>query len=190
MKKKAIVVEVLFVFIIFIIIVFVFKNNNEESMEKTNNSEIIDNKSNELIDNKKELSIEKGILKSIEDISLHDIDGKESNYLFTYNGVEFTVKYTKDNWKIYNSYLITNSNDMEIICNALLDIHPIHGKDKTSYRTAQDMVYEWEQHNVAYVIIPSGSKWNNMAKDVDFNPEDQGRSLEEMFDLRVKKNTQ
>lgn len=161
-------------------------SNEDNSLVNKENDEF-DLKSKELKENDEELNIENGLLISTEDIYLHDVDGKETNYVFTYCDCEFNAKYTKDNWKIYNSYLITNRLDMEIICKALIDIHPIHGIDKISYRTPEDMAYEWEQHNIAYVLIPKGSKWNNMAKDVDFNPSDQGKSLEEMYQLRVKK---
>lgn len=127
------------------------------------------------------------ILKSTEDIQLKDADGNGKNYLFTYNDERYTAIYTKDNWKIVNSYKITNENDMAIICQALIDVHPIHGKDMTSYRTVDDLVYEWKQHNTAYKILPDDNPWKSNAKDVDLNPEDQGRTLEEMYEARTGK---
>ena len=127
----------------------------------------------------------KGILSSTADINLHDIDGKETNYIFTYNNEDFSAKYTKDNWHITDSYKITNKSDLAIICQALIDVHPIHGKDMKSYRTVDDLVYEWQQHNLAYMFLPNDNSWKLHAKDVDLDPADQGRSLEEMYEART-----
>jgi hypothetical protein len=73
---------------------------------------------------------------------------------------------------------------MRIICEALIEIYPIHGKDYVSYRTPEDMVYEWSQHNLAYNILSEDNSWRSHARDVDFDPEDQGRSLYDMFMAR------
>ena len=124
-------------------------------------------------------------LRSTKDINLRDLDGKKTNYTFTYKNEEFSAKYTKDNWHIKDSYKITNKNDLEIICQALIDVHPIHGKDMKSYRTADDLVYEWQQHNLAYSFLPDDNLWKSHAKDVDLDPADQGRSLEEMYEART-----
>ncbi|MBP3274595.1 MAG: hypothetical protein J6L93_06295, partial [Butyrivibrio sp.] len=85
-----------------------------------------------------------GILKSAADIELTDTDGNGKNYHFYYAGDDFTAIYTTDNWKVKNSYKIHSEADMIIICQALIDEHPVHGKDMESYRTAEDMAYEWE----------------------------------------------
>lgn len=125
------------------------------------------------------------VLKSSKDINLHDTDDKKTNYVFTYKGENFNAKYTKDNWKIYNSYKITNGQDIAYICKALMDVHPIHGKDMKSYRTIDDLVYEWKQHNLAYNMLPDDNSWKSHAKDVDLDPADQGKSLAEIYEART-----
>lgn len=125
------------------------------------------------------------VLKSSKDINLKDIDGKGTNYVFTYKGENFNAKYTKDNWKIYNSYKITNGQDIAYICKALIDVHPIHGKDMKSYRTVDDLVYEWQQHNLAYNLLPDDNSWKSHAKDVDLDPADQGKSIAEIYEART-----
>lgn len=125
------------------------------------------------------------VLKSSKDINLRDIDGKKTNYVFTYKDEDFSAIYTKDNWKIKNSYKITNGQDIAYICKALIDVHPIHGKDMKSYRTVDDLVYEWQQHNLAYSLLPDDNSWKSHAKDVDLDPADQGKSLAEIYEART-----
>lgn len=125
------------------------------------------------------------VLKSTRDINLRDTDGKKTNYLFTYKNEDFTAIYTKDNWKIKNSYKITNGQDIAYICKALIDVHPIHGKDMKSYRTVDDLVYEWQQHNLAYNLLPDDNSWKSHAKDVDLDPDDQGKSIAEIYEART-----
>lgn len=124
-------------------------------------------------------------LSSAEDIDLHSVDGGSTNYVFTYNGEDFKAKYTRENWRITDSYKISNYEDMLIICQALLDEHIVHGRDMVSARTAEDMVYEWLQHNIAYAVLPEGSSLKQHAKNVDFDPEDQGKSYEELYEDRT-----
>ena len=133
-------------------------------------------------------SSQDGILSSTEDINLTDTDGNGKTYVFTYDGEEFSAVYRADNWKIVDSYKINNSADMTIICQALIDVHQVHGKDMVSYRTADDMVYEWEIHNVAYAYLSDDETLSAKARDVDFNPEDQGRTLEEIYYARTGKH--
>ena len=76
---------------------------------------------------------------------------------------------------------------MKVICQALLDIHQIHGKDMISYRTAEDLVREWIQHNLAYELLSKNSPWKENAKDVDFDPKDQGKSIIDMYKSRTNK---
>lgn len=109
-------------------------------------------------------------------------------YEFNYNSKVYTAQYTKDNWKIINSYEINNKKDMIAICQSLIDIFPIHGKDMISYRTAEDMAYEWIQHNLAYKLLPETSNWKENVKDVDLNPEDQGKDLLELYKERINGN--
>ena len=118
------------------------------------------------------------LLESTEDIALTETG--EGSYTFTYAGEAFNAYYTPDNWKIIDSYKITDKSDMTIICEALSDIHPIHTSDYQGYRTPEDLAYEWEQHNTAYNILPDSSKWKANCKDVDLDPKDQGKSFLEM----------
>ncbi len=120
------------------------------------------------------------LLHSAEEL---DLSRDGDTVYFTYNGESFKAVYTPDNWTIYDSYRVRNSKDMAIICEALSDIHPIHGNDMVSYRTADDMAYEWLQHNIAYEFLPDSS-YKQSAKDVDLDPYDQGKSLEELFSSR------
>jgi len=124
------------------------------------------------------------LLTSKEDIALTEIG--EGSYTFTYNGEQFTAIYTPDNWKIIDSYRIRSKADITLICEALTDICPIHTSDYTDYRTPEDLAYEWEQHNIAYDLLPDSSEWKAHAKDVDLNPEDQGKSFIDMASDRLK----
>ena len=127
------------------------------------------------------------LLSSVTDLNFHSTDAAGSKYVFTYGDEEFSAVYTPDNWKIIDSYKIDNEKDMLLICQTLIDEHPIHGSDMTSYRTADDMVYEWLQHNILYEMLPSDSHWIQNAKDVDFDPQDQNKSYEELYERRTGK---
>ena len=129
----------------------------------------------------------KPLITSASDLDFHCIDLSTGKYTFTYNGEVYTATYIPDNWKIIDSYKINNEHDMTIICQALIDEHPIHGADMSSYRTADDMVYEWFQHNLLYEMLPSDSQWIQHAKDVDFDPKDQNKSFEELYEDRTGK---
>jgi hypothetical protein len=126
-------------------------------------------------------SIQSGLLTSAEDIALTAQDDQGKNYTFTYDNKEYTAIHTTDHWKIKNSYDINIEADMYIICQALIDLHQIHGKDMVSYRTADDMVYEWEVHNLAYAMISDDDPMKSHVQDVDFDPQDQGCSYEEIY---------
>ena len=128
-----------------------------------------------------------GILKSAADIELTNTDGEGKNYRFYYAGEEFEAIYTPDNWKVKNSYKIHSEADMIIICQALIDEHPVHGKDMESYRTAEDMAYEWQIHNMGYAFFSDDENLRNKAKDVDFDPKDQGLTIEEFYESRTGK---
>lgn len=127
----------------------------------------------------------KAVLTSASDIGLTNYDGIGEKYFFTYRGQEFRAWYQTDCWTIFDSYKITNNHDMKIICQALIDVHPVHGSDLSSYRTAEDMAYEWEQHNLAYKYLPEDSPWLESAMNVDLDPQDQGRSFEEIYEDRT-----
>jgi len=128
-----------------------------------------------------------GILKSAADIELTDTDGNGKNYHFYYAGDDFTAIYTPDNWKVKDSYRVHSEADMIIICQALIDEHPVHGKDLVSYRTAEDMAYEWQIHNMGYAFFTDDENLRNKAKDVDFDPKDQGLTIEEFYESRTGK---
>ncbi len=139
---------------------------------------------NGISNNKKEND---GILKSIEDIDLQDEDGKGRNYSFRYNDEKYEAIFVKDTWKIYDSYKIINRADMAIICEALINVHPIPSKDRESFREVEDLVYEWHQHNIAYRFLAEDNAWKKSAKDVDLDPEDQGRNIQEIYEARTGK---
>ena len=118
-----------------------------------------------------------------EAFELYDVDGEETNFILIYKGEEFIVLHEEDNWRIYNSYKITSRTDILAICQALIDIHPIHGKDMISFRTAEDMTDEWVKHNFVYSILSKGN-WKDCAGTVDLDPKDQGATLIGMYEMR------
>ena len=130
----------------------------------------------------------KSLLLSPADIGLHTVDDWRQDwgqyYAFVYDGEQFSVYYEPDTWKVFDSYKITDHGDIVTICQALLDEHPIHGSDLQSYRTAEDMAFEWEQHNLAYRLLPDSSSWKESAQNVDLDPEDQGKTFAEMYASR------
>lgn len=119
----------------------------------------------------------------IDSIKITDTDGKGTDYEFTYAGEKYTAKFTvfangKENWRINGSYRVRNRHDMIVICNALLDIHKVHGRDMVSWRNAEDMADEWQLHNIAYDYLPEGRS-KQRAADVDFDPDDQYKTFTE-----------
>lgn len=134
------------------------------------------------------ISEETGILTSTSDINLTDTDGSGTNYTFVYDSETYKAVYRTDNWTIFDSYKINNMADMTIICQALIDTSPVHGRDMQSYREASDMAYEWMQHNVAYMALPDDSPLKSHAKDVDFDPEDQNKTFDEIYKDRTGKD--
>lgn len=112
-------------------------------------------------------------MMQILSLNLHCVDNIYSKYKFTYNGKEYTAEYTTDNWKIRNSYEITEMSDMVLICSLLKDRHPIHNKNYTGWRTAENMANEWDAHNFAYCVDLFGL-WHNHTKDVDIDPTGDG----------------
>ena len=152
----------------------------EDDSSDSNNEENLESESTEANESE-------SLLTSAADLNFHCVDSNAGKYAFTYNGEDYTATYIPDNWKIINSYKINNEHDMTIICQTLIDEHPIHGADMSSYRTADDMVYEWFQHNLLYEVLPSDSQWIQNAKDVDFDPNDQNKSFEELYEDRTGK---
>lgn len=119
-----------------------------------------------------------------EDLKISTTDNK--NYTFIYKNETFNAIYTTDNWKIVDSYKINKKEDMIVICSALIEKHPVHGKDMVSYRTPEDMAYEWQQHNLIYYMLPEGHEFKDNAKDVDLDPADQGKAMLEMYEDRIE----
>ena len=153
-------------------------NNNEKAGNSGNSSE------NESSSKSGESA---GILTSTADINLTSADGGTKNYTFTYDGETYKAKHTADHWTIYDSYKINSKSDMMIICQALIDLYPVHGSDMVSYRTAEDMTFEWQQHNIGYIFLGEKSEWASHLKDVDFDPADQGKSFDEIYKDRTGK---
>jgi hypothetical protein len=113
------------------------------------------------------------------------VDDTGANYALEYGDEVLEVYYQPDVWSVYGSYRITNHDDLVTICQMLVGEHPIHGRDYESYRTAEDMAYEWEQHNYAYELLPADSPWRESVSNVDLDPEDQGKSLRELYKDRM-----
>ncbi len=128
-----------------------------------------------------------GILKSAADINLSSADGGTKDYTFVYGGETFNATHTADHWTIYDSYRINSKSDMMIICQALIDLYPVHGSDMVSYRTAEDMTIEWQQHNIGFIILKDQSEMASHLKDVDFDPADQGKSFDQIYKDRTGK---
>ena len=104
------------------------------------------------------------------------------------------AKWDKDeeSWKIENSYLINNEDDMYKICTVLYNLHPVPiTKNSNEYRTVDDMVYEWQEHNKGYLYskrLPNGKLKNKgigATMDVDINPGDQGKNVYQLMWERI-----
>lgn len=119
-------------------------------------------------------------------IELTDMDGNKINYSFIYNNEEYFAWYKEDTWHIVDSYKINNEEAMSKICEVLIEEHPIPSRDRKSYREVDDLVYEWKQHNIIYDVLPDDNKWKSNAKDVDLDPDDQGKSFKELYESRIK----
>lgn len=152
-----------------------------DSKNKTGDT---DNSSNSATDSSGESA---GLLTSTVDINLTSADGGTQNYTFVYDGETYKAKHTADHWTIYDSYKINSKSDMMIICQALIDLYPVHGSDMVSYRTAEDMTFEWQQHNLGYIFLGEKSEWASHLKDVDFDPADQGKTFDEIYKDRTGK---
>lgn len=135
-----------------------------------------------------ELPVGRGVLSDTDEISLVNASGNGTDYTFTYKGERFDAVYDKrGSWKIPDSYRITSTEDMIIICEALNTEHPISGQDRVSVRTARDMAFEWMLHDIAHELVPEDSSTGETIKDVDLDPDDQNRTLIELFEMRTKK---
>ena len=124
-------------------------------------------------------------LSSVDDVVLVPTDDYACGYVFNYGGEEFIAYFDTYSWRVYDSYKITNHSDIVTICQALINVHPVYGADWESLRTAEDMAYEWEQHNLAYQLLPANSHWREDAKNVDLDPYDQGKSFSDIYASRT-----
>lgn len=156
----------------------------KKATDSENKTGDTDNSSNSEADSSGESA---GLLTSTADINLTSADGGTRNYTFVYDGETYKAKHTADHWTIYDSYKINSKSDMMIICQALIDLYPVHGSDMVSYRTAEDMTFEWQQHNIGYIFLGEKSEWASHLKDVDFDPADQGKSFDEIYKDRTGK---
>ena len=179
---KKIFIIILIILLVIVIILAMYKNsvNNSNNVQtndiSSNDENLVEYDNNEIV-------------ATIQNIEIKQLDNTGTNYTFIYNNENFYAIYSKDNWKIIDSYKIKNTEDMAIICESLIDIYPIHGSDMVSYRTIEDLVKEWVQHNLAYEILSKDSPWKESAKDVDFNPEDEGKNIIDMYKSRINKNS-
>jgi hypothetical protein len=186
MIKKIIKFFMLIIFILILLaagFVYNFIKNNDIHIDKDKAISKVKEYSNKVKNSN--IVSENKTKPTIEKINI--VNQGDNNYTFTYSGETFKVKYSKNNWRIYNSYKITNSEDMKVICQGLIDIHSIPGKDYKSNRTAEDMTHEWIQHNIAYNVLPEDNKFKDNAKNVDFNPEDQGYTFKDFYESRTGK---
>lgn len=122
-----------------------------------------------------------GLLADPEDIDLTMADEYGERYTFWYDGEVFSVYYEPGCWKVYDSYRITNPDDITIICQALLDEHEVLRVDGESPRTAEDMAYEWQQHNLAYHYAPADSSLRERAASVDLDSGGADKDWSELF---------
>lgn len=150
-----------------------------------------------------------GSTLSEEDLVLAQSLENENVYTFSYGGETYTAKYTPNgaNWQIVNSYKITNTKDMLVICEALSRLHPIKGC-LTPYRAAADMVDEWVIHNHVYSELQRMAASTNFfikqaisalsgkfgqaiesTQSVDINTPDQGKTEMEFLDERIGSST-
>ena len=128
----------------------------------------------------------KNRLQSTDDINLRAAGG--GYYYFTYNGEDYKALYSYSTWTIYDSYKITNKKDIKIICQALSDEHQVPSRDGQSYRTVDDMAYEWDQHNKIHMIAPDGSRTKERTRNVDLDPEDQGKTYKDYYNENLRNN--
>lgn len=185
MKKKVIITITVLIIFCVTLITFIYKNKDipQSKLDVAVSTVIAKFKVNEKVEEQpKEQEDEFNI-----EIQLKDLDGKQTTYSFEYKGYIYTAIFKNGCWKIIDSYKIKNSNVMNAICEELIKAHPVLGKDRITYRTAGDMVYEWVQHNLAYSMLSDKSEFKASAKDVDFDPEDQGRTFMEIYEDRTGK---
>ena len=192
MKKK--IFKYLLIMKLLVSMLFLFvgcKNNISQKYNEVKNkvpNEVVESEyTNPFVFLEKTYKEGESYISSGDDISLKNTDSNKKNYTFVYNNETYTAVYTKDNWHIIDSYKIRNKQDITIICGELIKEHQIHGADMKSYRSADDMADEWIYHNIAYDYLPEGNSWKKHAKDVDLNPEDQGKSIEELYNDRINK---
>ena len=122
---------------------------------------------------------------SLSETELELTETDDDIYAFSYGGETFTAQYTPyigGNWKVVDSYKITNRADMVIICERLLKLNKVRGRI-TRWRTAKDMADEWEIHNRGYSLALAYSMEGAAArlKDVDMDKKDQGKTFDDFL---------
>ena len=114
-------------------------------------------------------------------LSYDGSDDYADNYSFIYGDETFTAHYTPylgGDWKIVDSYRITDRGDMVVICEALLKENKVSGRI-TRFRTAKDMADEWVIHDQGYTLAKAYSMTDAVRrlKDVDMDKKDQGKTF-------------
>lgn len=103
----------------------------------------------------------------------------EFNYKVNNKSKVFTAIYTPNNWKIKDSYLITDMDDMVLICSLLKNYHAIPNKEYSGMRSAENMANEWDAHNHVYYTFG----FEDHTKDVDIDPSDDGMTRDNWLDF-------
>ena len=106
--------------------------------------------------------------------------------------INATWNESDQSWKIKDSYLITNEKDMYKFCEILYNCHKVPtALNSNEYRTVDDMVYEWEEHNKGYLYskrLPNSDLKNrglDATMHVDINPGDQGKNVYQLMWERI-----
>ena len=91
-------------------------------------------------------------------------------------------KYQEINKNVASNSLITEYNNN------------ITSNKVTNNKTEQEQVnsieenVKWVQHNLAYSMLSEESEFKSWAKDVDLDPDDQGKSFIEIYEDRTGKS--
>ncbi|MCR5816797.1 MAG: dockerin type I repeat-containing protein [Ruminococcus sp.] len=126
-------------------------------------------------------SIKKQIVNEIQFTKNSD-----GTYTLVYKKDTFTVYYkeskktdgsTDEDWKIMDSWRIDNYEIMRIICQILMEEHPIHYPNSSKVRSVDSMAIEWVLHNSGYIDYTEKGDTENAerCRHVDINSNDADR---------------
>ncbi|MBQ4570628.1 MAG: RHS repeat-associated core domain-containing protein [Bacilli bacterium] len=130
----------------------------------------------------------------IKDDNITIINNENISCEIDSEGTEVNATWNESNqtWKIKNSYLINNEKDMYKFCEILYNCHKVPtALNSNEYRTVDDMVYEWQEHNKGYLYstrLPDGDLKNRgleATMHVDINPGDQGKNVYQLIWERI-----